>query len=447
MRSAWRQRGYSAVLALVLGLVLTLLPGSLLAGSGGGGHGLEPWIWGVLAVMVLAAKLGGEVAVRLKQPPVLGELLAGILLGNLGVFDVQLFETAANAPAIAFAAELGVVLLLFSVGLESTLAQMRTVAPISGKVAILGVVAPMFLGLAVTYWMLPEAPLTLDLFVGATLCATSVGITARVLSDVGAGNRPEARVILGAAVLDDVLGLMVLAVVSAVAAQGAIPGWGELGKIIGMAGGFLAGALLVGILLAPRVYRVASRLRTEGVLGAVSIAMCFSFAWLSGAAGLAAIVGAFAAGLILDEIKVQPFGGHAMHRLEESVRPVVSLFAPIFFVRTGMQVTLEGASLDTLLLALVLTVVAIFGKVVAGLGVKKGSADRLTVGLGMVPRGEVGLIFADAGSRIVTNGVPLISPPIYVAIVLMVLFTTLVSPPALAWRLRSLPPEEPSSTP
>jgi Kef-type K+ transport system membrane component KefB len=315
---------------------------------------------------------------------------------------------------------------------------MRKVAPQSGLVAIIGVVAPMGLGYGTSYLVMPEANPSLHLFIGATLCATSVGITARVLKDLNAMDRTETRIILGAAVIDDVLGLVVLAVVSAIAMQGTFPDALGLTKIIGLAAGFLIGSLLLGAYVMPGFFRASSRLQTTGVLGAISIGLCLLLSGLSALAGLAAIVGAFAAGLILDEVHVQPFGKKSKHDLSELVAPIVAVVAPIFFVRTGMLVELGGVTVDALLLALGLTAVAIVGKLVAGLGVRGSTGDRMAVGIGMVPRGEVGLIFANVGVAITVDGVPLIEPGVYVAVVLMVMLTTVVTPPWLAARLRKV---------
>jgi Kef-type K+ transport system membrane component KefB len=407
------------------------------------GHGLDAKIWLILAGMILAAKIGGEVAVRLNQPSVLGELCVGIVLGNLGMIGVHAFDGAAELVPIEFLAEFGVVLLLFEVGLESTLTEMRAVAPTSGLVAIIGVIAPMVLGYGVSLWLLPDAPFSLHLFIGATLCATSVGITARVLKDLNAMAQPETRVILGAAVIDDVLGLIVLAVVASIAEFGAMPGPLDLTKIIGLAAGFLAGALFLGAYVMPGVFRAASKLRTQDVLAAVAIGLCLLLAGLSGEAGLAPIVGAFAAGLILDEVHVRPFGKTSAHDLNEIIGPIVAVVAPIFFVRTGMMVQLAGIGTEPLLLALALTVVAIVGKLVAGLGVRGKTADRLAGGIGMVPRGEVGLIFANVGAGIRYEGKPLIAAGVYAAIVLMVMASTVVTPPWLAHRLRKLMRDRP----
>ena len=404
------------------------------------GHGPSAMIWLGLAAILLIAKLGAEGAVRLKQPPVLGELLAGIILGNLGIFGIDIFEFLAEDDTIMFLAELGVVLLLFEVGLESTLTEMKKVAPQSGLVAIIGVVVPMILGYGTSYLVMPDGRPSLHLFIGATLCATSVGITARVLKDLNSMGRVETRVILGAAVIDDVLGLIVLAIVSAIAQQGELPDALGLTKIIGLAAGFLIGALVLGAYVMPGFFRASARLQTPGVLGAISIGLCLLLSGLAAVAGLAAIVGAFAAGLILDEVHVQPFGKKSKHDLSELVAPIVAVVAPVFFVRTGMLVDLSGVTVAAMLLALGLSVVAVIGKLVAGFGVRAGQGDKLTVGIGMVPRGEVGLIFANVGVGITIDGHPLIEAGTYMAVVLMVMVTTVVTPPWLAQRLRKTAP-------
>ncbi len=413
--------------------LLLLLPAT--AAATGGGHGVDAELWLALAAILLLAKLGAEIALRLRQPPVLGELFVGIVLGNLDLVGVHLFDGVTALPSVQLLAELGVVLLLFQVGLESSLHEMREVAPQSGLVALVGVIAPIVLGYLTSLALMPAAPPSLHLFVGATLCATSVGITARVLKDLDAMDRPETRIILGAAVLDDVLGLMVLAIVSAIALSGAVPGVGGLARIVGLAIGFLAGALLLGAFGMPTLFRAASRLRTGGVLSAIAIGLCLLLAGLSAAAGLAAIVGAFAAGLILDDVHVRPFGKRLIHEVSDLIAPIVAVLAPVFFVRTGMMVVLSDLGLGSLVLAGALSVVAVASKLVAGLGAR-GGVDRLTVGIGMVPRGEVGLIFADAGARIAQGGHALIEPSVYGAIVLMVMVSTVVTPPWLARRLR-----------
>ena len=334
-------------------LVLCFFPA--VSWAAGGGHGPAPHVWLGLAFILAMAKLGGELALRLKQPPVLGELVAGIILGNLGLVGVGGMHALAADPSIMFLAELGVILLLFEVGLESTVSEMKRVAPQSGLVAVIGVIAPMGAGFLVSWLMLSDQPHTLHLFVGATLCATSVGITARVLQDLNFMQRKESQIILGAAVIDDVLGLIILAVVSAIAVQGQMPPALELFKIIGLAIGFLIGALVIGMLVTPGVFRAASKLRAGGVLAALAIAFCLALSGLAAWAGLAAIVGAFAAGLVLDEVHVRPFGHHSAHDLSKLVAPIVAVLAPVFFVRTGMGVDLSIVGPDALLFAAALS--------------------------------------------------------------------------------------------
>lgn len=394
-------------------------------------HGTSAMTWAALALMILGAKLGGEAAIRLRQPPVLGELLAGVVLGNL---PLPALLGNANGPAISFAAELGVMLLLFQVGLESSVGEMVKVAPRAGLVAVLGVVFPSVLGMASSRLVLPEASMSAHLFIGATLCATSVGITASVLKDLGALASVEARIVLGAAVIDDVLGLIVLSIVSAIASTGLDPT--SIARISLVAVAFVVGALVIGIAVTRGVYRFAAVLRAPHVLGAVSIALCLLLGGASAFAGLAPIVGAYAAGLLLDEVSVRPFGGNGMKHIEDFVSPIVAVFAPVFFVRTGMSVQLGGLGVESLVLTLLLVASAIAGKLVCGIGVRGKGIDRLAIGIGMTPRGEVGLIFAAAAAHLEQDGKPLLLPGVHAALVATVFITTLLAPPALAWRIR-----------
>lgn len=392
-----------------------------------------------LAVLLLAAKLGGELATRLKQPPVLGELLAGILLGNLSFGDAQLFATLASNETIEIIAGLGALILLFEVGLEATVKQMLEVGLTSVLVAVLGVVLPFAFGWGVGAWLLPEASPYVHAFLGATLTATSVGITARVLKDLGASRTQEARIILGAAVIDDVLGLIILGAVSgavAAAAQGAPFSMMSIAKITAAAALFLVGALVIGVLAAPRLYSIASLLQVRGVLVTVSLSLCFLMAWAAALIGLAPIVGAFAAGLVLEDVHFKDFVGRGERSLEELIRPISDVLVPIFFVHMGLRTDLGAFTRPGALeLAAALIVVAIIGKQACALGVTVPGANRLAVGIGMIPRGEVGLIFAGVGAGIMLDGAPLISPPAFAAVVLMVIVTTLVTPPALKWSL------------
>jgi Kef-type K+ transport system membrane component KefB len=393
-----------------------------------------------LAVILVAAKVGGDLAARAGQPAVLGELVAGIILGNLVWLGFAGFEPIKDDAFVRMLAELGVILLLFEVGLQSTVRQMLRVGTSAAVVASLGVAAPMALGWLVGRWLVPQGGSLVHAFLGATLAATSVGITARVLRDLGESRSEEARVILGAAVIDDVLGLVVLAVITAAIAAanaGTEISYVSLGWTLAKALVFLSAAVALGVAISPRLFSLASRLQARGVLLAVGLAFCFFFAWLAHALGLAAIVGAFAAGLILEDTHYRDFLERGEHGLEELVHPISEFLAPVFFVLMGMRTDLSAfARLEILGLGAALTVAAIAGKQVCGLGVFRSRADRLTVGIGMIPRGEVGLIFASVGAALTLNGRRIVEPAVFSAVVVMVVATTLVTPPALAWSFR-----------
>ena len=380
-----------------------------------------------LAVILVAAKLLGELAERIGQPAVLGELIAGVLLGSSALGVVP--STGGSAEVLHVLAELGVLLLLFEIGLETDLREMFRVGSASLAVALVGVVVPFALGYL--YWEYAPHPAigaedhtTAAIFVGATLTATSVGITARVLSDLGQMATQEARVIIGAAVIDDVLGLVILSVVSGVAAGAAVSLLGIL-HTLAVAVGFLVVAVLVGRFLVPRLFDLVVRMRVRYVLLVFAFAFALGLSSLAALAGSALIIGAFAAGIILS-------GTNQFDTIEHEVRPVASIFTPIFFVSVGASVNLRllnpstPEARDTLVVAAALTALAILGKLVAGWAAPWVPMRRLVVGTGMIPRGEVGLIFADIGlrSRILTEEV-------FGAVLLMVMATTFVAPPAL----------------
>jgi Kef-type K+ transport system membrane component KefB len=396
-----------------------------------------------LALILLVGKLGGELATRLKQPAVLGELVAGIILGNLSFGGVAPFRAMATNEVIEIIAGIGALILLFEVGLESTVGQMMQVGKTALFVAVLGVVAPFALGWGVAVVLLPDAGPYAHAFVGATLTATSVGITARVLQDLGASRRAEARIILGAAVIDDVLGLIILASVGgaiAAAAQGEPFSIASIGRITLAATVFLGGALIIGSLLTRRLYPWASQLQVRGVLVTISLSFCFFLAWASSLIGLAPIIGAFAAGLILEDVHSKDFVGRGERHLEELIRPISDILVPVFFVLMGLHTDLSAFMQPSVLgLALFLTVAAIIGKQLCALGVTGRGVNRLAVGIGMIPRGEVGLIFASVGTRLTLDGAPVIAPAVFSAIVIMVVVTTMVTPVALKWSLSRAP--------
>jgi Kef-type K+ transport system membrane component KefB len=390
-----------------------------------------------LALLIVAAKAGGELLGRLGQPPVLGELLAGVLLGNLGLFGITALEPLRNSEMLRLVAETGAILLLFEVGVESDLMQLLAVGWSSLVVAMLGVIAPMVLGYFVSAWMVPEAGWLTHLFVGGTLTATSVGITARVLKDLGKSSTKEARIILGAAVADDVIGLVVLAVVSGLVATASSVGGGgaHVGPIVWIvvkATLFLALAVIAGRFWSQRVFIYAARLKVAGALLALCIAFCFVVAGIAALVGLAPIVGAFAAGVVLEEVHYKPFVERGERRVEELLFPITTLTVPIFFVAMGMRVDLKSfVSPAVLGFAALITMVAIVGKQICGLGVLERGVDRLLIGLGMIPRGEVGLIFAGLGSSLMIHGGPVLSSRTFSSLVLMIILTTFITPPLL----------------
>jgi len=392
-----------------------------------------------LAVILATAKLGGDLFTRLGQPAVLGELVVGIVLGNLSLVGLSWMEGFERDAAVDTLARLGVVILLFEIGLESTVRDMLKVGLPSLLVAVLGVVTPMALGFCVGAWLLPERSTYVHVFLGAMLTATSVGITARVLQDLGRSQTAEARVILGAAVIDDVLGLVVLAVVNALivaADRGVTLSWGAVSWLSLKAVLFLAVALALGVRLSPRLFSLASKLRGRGVLLAAALAFCFLLAYLASAVGLAPIVGAYAAGLILEDVHTKDFVTRGEVQLEELVRPISQFLVPVFFVLMGMRVDLRVfANPGVLGLAAVLTLAAIAGKQACALGTLGSRLDWLSVGIGMIPRGEVGLIFASVGAALTIGGERVVDSGIFSAAVIMVVVTTLITPPLLKWSL------------
>jgi Kef-type K+ transport system membrane component KefB len=431
----------SAIHVSVVGAALVLLTAGLASSQAATGHGdaVAPLLLS-LAVLLITAKIGGEIATRLGQPAVLGELVAGILLGSLGAVGLDVFQPLKTDPTVALLASLGVLLLLFAVGLESTLPQMLRLATSALLVAVLGVLAPFILGWLVGMWLLPAAGPYVHAFLGAALCATSIGITARVLQDLGWSRTAEARIILGAAVIDDVLGLIILAVVTGAivaAGQGATLSIGAVAWVAAKATVFLVGALWLGVSLAPRAFALAATLRTGGVLLSIGLSFCFLLAWLADRIELAPIVGAFAAGLILENVHYRDFVNRGERPLEDLVRPLTDFLAPIFFVLMGLRTNLTAlAQPGAVGLAAALIVAAIVGKQLCSLGVRTPGANRLAIGVGMIPRGEVGLIFANVGAGLTLNGSPIIDSRTFSALVLMVIVTTLITPPAFRWSLR-----------
>ena len=377
------------------------------------GHGLTvPEFLFLLIAILVSAKVLGELAERIGQPAVLGELLAGVLLGGsvLGILDPTL-------EVVHLLAEVGVVLLLFQIGLETNLARLLQVGGASAAVAIVGVVLPFVLGYGVAA-ALGLDPLT-AVVCGAALTATSVGITARVLSDLGRLQEPESQIVLGAAVIDDIIGLIILAVVAEVAGGGGLT-LTSVGFTTAKAFGFVIAVLLLGRLIVPPLFDMLARLGREDTLATMALAFAFLVAYLADLAGSALIVGAFAAGLVLAPTRQASVVEHGVLRLG-------MFFVPIFFVVVGAAVDIRTfGDPQVLMVGGSLIGVAVVGKVAAGYAPYWFKGRKLVIGVGMVPRGEVGLIFAQMG---LTTGV--LSAGLFSALTLMVMVTTFMAPPLL----------------
>lgn len=368
---------------------------------------------GVLVAVIVATKVLGDVAQRLRQPAVLGELVAGVVLGGsvLGILDPA-------DPVIRAFAEIGVLVLLFEIGLHTDLKALMAVGRTATTVALAGVAIPFGLGVGVATWLgVPQVP---AIVCGAALTATSISISARVLSDLGRLDTDEGQVVLGAAVLDDIVGLVILAVIAGLA-EGMAPSPLRVALIAGSAVGFVAAALLLGRLAMPPMFRAIEGVRVSGALPLLALAFAFGLAWLAEHGGSAPIVGAFAAGLVLHPTPQRL-------EIQKGTTAIGQFFVPIFFASVGASVDLGAlAQPRPLLVGTALIAVAIAGKVAAGYAPFWFRGNRLLVGVGMVPRGEVGLIFAQMGLASGALGAELFG-----ALMLMVLVTTLVTPPALS---------------
>lgn len=436
----------AGIIACVALLLLIALDARAAQTAAGATAGLDPQVLVGVAVILIVAKLCGELFERIKQPAVLGEITAGIILGNLALTGFTIAEPLKTNQIISALAEVGVIILLFEVGLETNLREMLAVGWSSLLVAVSGVLVLFFLGWGVAAYFMPGAARLVHIFIGATLSATSVGITARVLKDLGRLRTREARIILGAAVIDDVLGLLLLAVVA-----GAIKAAGtgtpisavDIVSIAGKSVAFLCGAIIIGHYIVPHIFHGAGRLAVRGVLLTLSISFCFLLAWLAGRVGLAAIIGAFAAGLVLDEVHFKSFPEKGKHDLQQLIAPVGTIFVPIFFVMVGLRVDLRAFGQVKLLgFALALTVATAIGKQLCAFAATERKVKRSVIGFGMIPRGEVSLILAGIGTTLFlpnakSQSEPVINTGTFGVIVMMVMMTTLITPPALKWAMKS----------
>ncbi|MGA7096315.1 MAG: cation:proton antiporter [Acidimicrobiia bacterium] len=382
-----------------------------------------------LLVILIAAKVGAELMARIHQPPVIGELIMGMIVGAsvLGWVDVS------EGGLVSILAELGVIVLLFQVGLEIQMRDMLRLGPVAVAVATIGVITPFVLGFFASKWLgMGGGSNEVALFVGAAMTATSVGITARVFTDLGKMNSDEARVVIGAAVVDDVIGLVILAVVVGLLGSGGELQTGDLITLGIKVVLFLGVSIGLGALVMPWLLKLLTMLKVPGsyVIGALVIAISVGIA-ADRLAGLEPIVGAFVAGLIV---------GQADHieRIQGEIASIGHLLVPIFFLAVGAQVDVGVMFQPKVLVAgLVITVLAAAGKVVASLGTLGRPLRRLVVGVGMIPRGEVGLIFAALGASQLAS---VVESEEVAIVVLMVVLTTLAAPLILSRMLKSDPP-------
>lgn len=405
-----------------------------------------------LVVIYLASKIGGEICSRINLPPVLGDLVGGVIVGvsvlKLIVFpeggedgsssaimsllqrttslepEAIVATFTAQSEVIAILAELGVIILLFEIGLESELKELIKYGPQAAVVAVVGVVLPFGAGTLGLISLFHVATIP-AIFAGAALTATSIGITAKVLAEIGRLGDKEGQIIIGAAVLDDILGIIVLAVVASLVKTGEIE-ITNIAYLIVSAGAFLIGVIILGRFLSPYYVAFVKELKTRGPLLITALIIAFVLSYVGAAIRLEAILGAFAAGLVLGETEKQ-------QELEEQVVPLADFFVPIFFVVVGAKTNLGvlnpaiPSNREGLIIAAFLIVVAMVGKVLAGFAVfGQPGINRLAIGIGMIPRGEVGLVFAGVG---VASGA--LSPSLEAAIIMMVILTTFVAPPLL----------------
>ena len=393
------------------------------------------WLAFGLSIVVTAALVGGHLAARAGQPAVLGELVVGIVLGNMPGLG-RLHFIAAD-PYLDILARVGMLLLLFEVGLDLSVRDLFSVGASSLLVAVIGTLASLAAGTGAATLLMPDQPLIVKVFLGAAITATSVGITARVLRDLGKSRSGEAKVILGAAVVDDVLALVVLGAMTAWAGAGQESDAAHAAPILALVTktvGFLVLALLVGVKLTPDWFRRAASLQTKGALLAVGLCFCFFLSCAASAMGLAALVGAFAAGLVLEDAHSELFVRRGERPLGELLQPMTSFLVPVFFVLVGFRTNLGVlANPAVFVFSAGLAFAAVAGKLACAGGVINDSVRRLPVAIGMIPRGEVTLVFAALGSTLHIGPVPLLDDRGYTALVTVVILTTLVTPPALKW--------------
>ena len=434
---------------------------------------IAPVILGVTGILFVAL-IGRFSARKLGFPSVIGELIMGIIVGNLAFYyhvdlitvlreGPAIFDTIGNllkgeelelaclnavgpegtwqildilrgphgneilqvAHTVDVFSRYGIIFLLFLVGIETSVDEMRKVGPNSSRVAVIGVLLPFILGMIAATLLIEDVEVHTSMFLGATLAATSVGITAMVLQEMKMEKTEIAHIILGAAVIDDILGLLMLAIISGIVLTGSID-LVNISITIVTAIMFLAATIYIGPYFIRLFVRMFSRLDIIEAKMFVSYLFVMIMAWMANLSGLATIIGAFAAGLILQDAYFESWDDDRKCpvTIKDLIMPLEVILVPIFFVLMGLQVKLETfLQKDLMILAAGLLVAAIIGKVLSGFGAI-GAKNHLAIGIGMMPRGEVGLIFAAIGKSL---GV--LDDALFSAVVLMVVVTTLLAPP------------------
>src|SRR3989338_669609 len=380
-----------------------------------------------IVIILIAAKIGGYIAEKLKQPSVLGELAAGIILGPSLFNFINPYEPDSAFQLLHFLGEIGVILLLFQIGLESNIHQLLKAGLTSTLVATIGVAVPVALGFAYSMYAIADIGFNGAFLIGATLAATSVGITMRVLSEIKKVNSHEGKIILGAAVIDDIIGLVILSVVA-----GLVSGAGQsiplvVSKTILFSVIFLIASIWLGIRYLPKMYTITRPLKINRTFVFSSFVVMMFFAAVADVIGLATIVGAFAAGLIFERLEEK-------EHFQAKIQPMAHIFVPIFFVVAGLYLDAKALFLPGMLpLVFALTIIAVVGKLVSGFGAIGTKTSKLAIGIGMIPRGEVGLIFSAFGLA-----ASLITKDIYSALVLVIMITTIVTPPFLVRAMKNI---------
>jgi Kef-type K+ transport system membrane component KefB len=386
----------------------------------------------LIGLLLSGALVVKELMLKLKQPVVLGEVLFGVLIGNWLLPEVR------ENTYIKLLSEIGILVLMFEAGLESSVGKMLKVGTRAFLVALGGAAASITLGYFLTRYLFAQSHPYSQLFLGITIAATSVGISARVLKELRQGGTPTNNMIVGAAVIDDILGLIALALINGLilnSSSGESVSLATIGFIALKAIGFLVISLFIGVKLSLWLFPLATKLQSEKILLTIGFSFCLLLSWLSTLAGLAAMIGAYAAGLIVEDVHYKDLSDREEHTLEEVMRPLSEFFVPIFFVMVGTAVNIEVLfNLHTLQLASLLTLTAILGKAFCIIGTwGDKTVNKLAVVIGMVPRGEVVIIIASAGKTLSINGQPVITESLYSAIIVVVIITTLLTPPALKW--------------